>query len=82
MDIDKKDLVMKPLNWIISKQRDLEQNFKLSDTVLLISFSYTKNFIIGQETRKKTKNIPCSRKIGIGLYCCYIYFFNNKEGHT
>lgn len=28
MDVDKKDLALKPLSWIISKQADLEENFK------------------------------------------------------
>lgn len=56
MDVDKKDLALKPLSWIISKQGDLEENFKFQDTVLLMRFSYTKDFIIGQETRKKTKH--------------------------
>lgn len=56
MDVDKKDLALKPLSWIISKQGDLEENFKFQDTVLLMRFSYTKDFIIGQETRKKPKH--------------------------
>lgn len=80
MNTDQKDLALKLLNLVISKQRDLEENFKLFDTVLLIPFTYTKNVIIGQETRKKI--IPSGIKIGIGLYCVYISFFNNKEAHT
>lgn len=83
MDIDKKDLALKPLNWVISKQRDLEQNFKFLDTVLLIPFSHTKNQLLYSHGFRKMNKPPIRcflASFTIIFYLCLLDMQENIEG--